>query len=68
MDTITMKLQLVLKNPIGSDKPSLIIAKTVIGKGAPPKKVLPDHGAPLGQEEMRRPVASGGMMTRFSCA
>ena len=51
------------------DRPTLIIAKTTIAKGAPKKaNTGAAHGAPLGAEEMRPPGwPSAGRMRRSSC-
>ncbi len=44
-----------------SDKPTLIILESVIGKGAPNKQGTPDvHGSPLGEEELRKTKAYYG--------
>ena len=44
-----------------ANKPSLIVAKTVIGKGAPTKEgTAGSHGAPLGQEEIEAAKLASG--------
>ncbi|HPP88534.1 MAG TPA: transketolase, partial [bacterium] len=51
-DEIEQTFEKVLKN---QEKPVLIKAKTIIGKGAPTKNNHCDvHGSPLGKEELRR--------------
>lgn len=51
---ITQIKQAVAKAKTLTDKPSLIIAKTLIAKGAPTKVNTPDaHGAPLGEQEIK---------------
>ena len=50
-DKIAVCLEEALRVPM---KPSLIVAKTIIGKGAPTKEgTAGSHGAPLGADEIR---------------